>query len=43
MLSLLFRFNLRETERIIGRMVRWLSGVSENSLGELISDAFENK
>ncbi|HOW10146.1 MAG TPA: HAD-IB family hydrolase [Bacteroidales bacterium] len=42
-LSLLFRFNLRETERIIGRMVRWLSGVSENSLGELISDAFEEQ
>ena len=42
-LSLLFRLNLRDTEKIISNMVRWLSGVDENSLRELVSDAFEEK
>jgi len=42
-LSFLFRFNLRDTEKIISSMVRWLSGVSESSLHELVSEAFEDQ
>lgn len=42
-LSLLFRFNLRDTEKIISSMVRWLSGVTESSLNELVSEAFKNQ
>ena len=40
-LSFLFRFNLRDTEKIISSMVRWLSGIPERELNELVSEAFE--
>lgn len=40
-LSFLFRFNLRDTEKIISSMVRWLSGITEKELNELVSEAFE--
>lgn len=40
-LSLLFRFNLRDTEKIISSMVRWLSGITEQELNELVSEAFQ--
>jgi HAD superfamily hydrolase (TIGR01490 family) len=39
-LSFLFRFRLRDTEKIIHGMVKWLNGVSENDLNELVKRAF---
>ena len=39
-LSFLFRLRLRDTEKIIHGMVKWLAGVSENELNSLVKMAF---
>ncbi len=41
-LSLLYRFNLRETTGIINSMVSWMKGVSEKQMNELSVELFRN-
>lgn len=41
-LSLLYRYNLRETEKIVDAMIGWVKGVSENTINELSAEIFTN-
>jgi len=41
-LSLLFRFHLRETTRIINSMVSWMKGVSVHQMNEISEELFRN-
>jgi len=41
-LSLLYRFNLMDTVKIIDTMVNWMKGVSGNSMNELSAELFKN-
>jgi putative phosphoserine phosphatase / 1-acylglycerol-3-phosphate O-acyltransferase len=41
-LSLLYRFNLMETEKIIKIMANWVNGISERAFKELTADIFNN-
>jgi len=40
-LSFLYKFNLKDTEKIIAGMVRWLAGVHQRTVTELSSEIFE--
>lgn len=41
-LSFLYKFRLRNSEKIIAGMFKWLEGMSEKSLSALSSEVFEN-
>jgi putative phosphoserine phosphatase/1-acylglycerol-3-phosphate O-acyltransferase len=42
-LSLLYRLDLKDTTKIINRMVSWVKGVSESTMNELSAEIFENQ
>lgn len=41
-LSLMYKFNLSDTTKIIDKMVGWLNGTSERTLNDLSEDIFNN-